>query len=231
MRGKLGVLRMPMPWHKARFIKGNDELVIFLHGLWRSHWAMDPLARRVAADGYSTLNLAYPSFKENLVEMVARVAAVVEQEQAKYSKVHFVTHSLGGVVVRNYLNNHAHGKCGRIVMLAPPLHGSRIVDWLQGSVLRGVLGPAGRFLSTRSMAAETEKVPSDVEAAVIMGNKVRIPLLHHLIQSESDGIIRVESGRVPGLKCFRVIEADHTLITLAPEVQDGVCQFLKCGKM
>jgi hypothetical protein len=74
-------------------------------------------------------------------------------------------------------------------------------------------------------------LPEDVEAAVIMGNKVRIPWLHHWIQSENDGIVRVESGYVPGLSQFKVIDADHTMIALHNEVHSGVCRFLDSGEL
>ena len=227
----LSLLRPPMPWHRATKCEGGEELVIFLHGLWRSHWAMEPLVEAAVAAGFSTLNVPYPSFKESLEEMVERVRRIVEEEQAGYSKIHFVTHSLGGVIVRRYLRQGAHAKCGRVVMVAPPLRGSRIIDWLADSPLRWVLGPAGEFLSTASMKLEGGVEAATVEVAVLMGDKVRIPLLHHVIGEKSDGIVRVAAGRASGIREFRVVHADHTLITSHPEVLAGACHFLKHGRL
>lgn len=218
-----------MPWHKPVKTEGSDELVIFMHGLWRSFRAMEPIVKEVSTAGFSTLNVPYPSYKENLEAMVKRVKELVEVEQESYRKIHFVTHSLGGVIVRDYLNTHGHTKCDRVVMLAPPLQGSRIVDWLQSNRMQFVLGPAGTFLSTEEMALCPDALPNNVETAVIMGNKVRIPLLHKIINEESDGIVRVGSGVAPGVKEFKVISADHTLITLHQDVLDGVPKFLSTG--
>lgn len=227
----LGVLRSPMPWHKPTKTEGGDELVILLHGLWRSYRAMDPIVQAVTQAGYSALNIPYPSFKDSLDEMVVRLHKTIEAEREHYSKIHFVTHSLGGVIVKNYLQNYEQSDTSRVVMLAPPLRGSRIVDWLQGIKLQFVLGPAGSFLSTDSMATEPDSLPLHIETAVIMGNRVRIPLLHRIIDDESDGIVRVESGKTEGIKEFKVISADHTLITLHQDVLDGVPRFLSTGNL
>jgi pimeloyl-ACP methyl ester carboxylesterase len=228
---KLSVLGTPMPWHKAERIEGNEELVICMHGLWRSYRAMGQIVRSVADAGYSTLNVPYPSFRESLDEMVERVDDLVTEERKRYRKIHFVTHSLGGVIVRNYLNTHAHSECERVVMVAPPLHGSKIVDWMQRSSLHKVLGPAGTFLSTEEMAQEKEELPEDVEVAVIMGNRIRIPMLHRIIDEECDGVVRVASGKAAGVKEFKVIPADHTMITVHEEVLDAVPRFLSTGRL
>ncbi|MGJ8673941.1 MAG: esterase/lipase family protein [Rubritalea sp.] len=222
-------MRSPMPWHKPIKIDGGDELVIFMHGLWRSYRSMGPVVQAVTKAGYSTLNIPYPSFKESLEELVGRLHKTVEQERGNYSKIHFVTHSLGGVIIRNYLNSYEHSESSRVVMLAPPLQGSRIVDWLQRARLNFVLGPAGTFLSTESMVREIASFPEHIEIGVIMGNRVRIPFLHRIIDDESDGIVRVETGMAEGLKEFKVIHADHTLITLHQDVLEDVPKFLRTG--
>lgn len=226
---QLGVLRPPMPWHRPKIRGAGDELVICIHGLWRSKWAMEPLAKSLARDGYSTYNLPYPSFKETLSEMSDRLATVIDTVGDQYRKVHLVTHSLGGVIARRYFSEHKPSNCGRVLMIAPPLKGSRIVDWLGESPLRKALGPAGDFLSTQMMEYESQRV--DVEAGVIMGDVTKIPFLHHVIGEESDGIVRVESGRVDGLKAFKVVHADHTFITSDPEVMSLASEFLKSGEL
>ncbi|MFD2159311.1 esterase/lipase family protein [Rubritalea tangerina] len=220
-----------MPWHKAELRGDGRELVICLHGLWRSKWAMEPIARQCIKSGFSCLNVPYPSFKESLGEMVERLDGIVRKEGAGYEKVHLVTHSLGGVIARRYLETCEHSRCEKVLMIAPPLHGSKIIDWLSGSPLRKVLGPAGEFLSTESMAHESGVIAHDVNAAVIMGDRVKIPLLHHVIDEESDGIVRVDAGRVGGLSDFKVVHADHTFITSHPDVLESVDCFLRRGKL
>lgn len=228
---QLGVLRMPMPWHKGVMRGDGDELVICLHGLWRSKWAMEPLAKQCVSSGFSCINLPYPSFRESLEQMVERLADLVAKESENYSKVHFVTHSLGGVIARRYLDERAHEKCARVLMIAPPLQGSRIVDWLTGSPLGKVLGPAGQFLASDVMANESRIISQDVESAVIMGDVVKIPLLHKVVGEQSDGIVRVDTGRIEGLDAFKIVHADHTMITCHPEVLESADRFLRTGEM
>jgi len=228
---QLGVLRLPMPWHKG-VVRGNgDELVICLHGLWRSKWAMEPLAKQCINSGFSCINLPYPSFRESLEEMVDRLANLIASESVNYSKVHLVTHSLGGVIARRYLDERAHEKCSRVLMIAPPLQGSKIVDWLSGSVLCKVLGPAGEFLCTEVMANECRMISQDVESAVIMGDVVKIPLLHKVIGEKNDGIVRVDAGRIEGLGAFKIVHADHTMITCHHEVLEAADRFLRTGRL
>ena len=222
---------MPMPWHKG-VIRGNgDELVVCLHGLWRSKWAMEPLAKQCVNSGFSCINLPYPSFRESLEEMVDRLDSLVEVESQNYSKIHIVTHSLGGVIARRYLDQVDHEKCARLLMIAPPLQGSRIVDWLSGSPLRKILGPAGEFLSSEVMAHESDIISQAVESAVIMGDVVKIPLLHKLLKPQSDGIVCVDSGKIEGLGAFKIVHADHTMITCHPEVLASADHFLRTGKL
>ena len=116
-------------------------------------------------------------------------------------------------------------------MIAPPLQGSMIVDWLGQSALRRVLGPAGEFLSTAQMAGECPTISQDVESAVIMGDRVKIPMLHHVIEGENDGIVRVQAGRIEGLDDFKIVHADHTFITSHPEVLVSADRFLRTGKL
>ena len=220
-----------MPWHRAEKRGDGDELVICMHGLWRSKWAMEPLAKQCLSSGFSCINLPYPSFRNTLEQMVERLELLIQKEAVNHSKVHLLTHSLGGVIARRYLDTSAHEKCSRVLMIAPPLQGSMIVDWLGQSALHRVLGPAGEFLSTAQMAGESSMISQAVESAVIMGNRVKIPMLHRLIDGENDGIVRVQAGKIEGLNDFMVVDADHTLITTHPEVLVSADRFLRTGKL
>ncbi|MEO1857137.1 MAG: alpha/beta fold hydrolase [Rubritalea sp.] len=220
-----------MPWHQAKTHGKGEELVICLHGLWRSLWAMDPLAKQCIHSGFSCINLPYPSFRNTLEQMVERLDLLIQQEAPKYSKIHLLTHSLGGVIARRYLDACGHDKCSKVLMIAPPLRGSMIVDWLGHSPLLRVLGPAGDFLSTANMGNECSVISQDVESAVIMGNKVKIPLFQHVIEGENDGIVRVEAGMIEGLDDFKIVHADHTFITSHPEVLVSTDRFLRTGKL
>ena len=69
----MGVLRMPMPWHQAVVRENDDDAVILLHGLWRSLWAMEPMAQFLHQNGYQSINVPYPSFRKPIDELAALI--------------------------------------------------------------------------------------------------------------------------------------------------------------
>ncbi len=235
---RIGVLSPPLPWDKSQVNEKNDqEVVIMLHGLWRSVRAMHPMAKHLSDHGYTTVNVPYSSFRHDLDKLVSMVIEEIRPYIEEGRTVHFVTHSLGGVVVKRLLEMLELSqieKIGRVVMLAPPHKGSEIVDWLRSSPLRsmkGVLGPAGEFLSSAQMARHSEEFPSGVEAAVIMGEKSAIPFFRKLLDASNDGIVSVEKGRLFGIKEFKVVHADHTFISSDPAVMQLTTRFIDHGTM
>jgi len=235
---RIGMLSPPLPWDKAQVNGDNDqEVVVMLHGLWRSVRAMHPMAQHLSNHGYTTVNVPYASFRYDLDELVDIVINEIQPWIEQGRSIHFVTHSLGGVLVRRLLEllevNQIE-KVGRVVMLAPPHKGSEIVDWLKSSrlsSLKGMLGPAGEFLSSARMAMQSVEFPAGVESAVIMGEKSAIPFFRKLLKSSNDGIVSVEKGRLLGIKEFKVVEADHTFISSELSVMKLTTDFIKHGTM
>ncbi len=171
---RLKVLAPPLPWDKPRVKEGKrSEVVVCLHGLWRSIWAMEPIANHLNEQGFTTVNLPYASFRYELEDIVESVRLLVKPWLDEGKKIHFVTHSLGGVILKHLVEKalleDERAKIGRVVMLAPPHQGSEIMDWISNSPVRYVLGPASGFLTSEKMMQHSQQFPEDIEAAIIMG--------------------------------------------------------------
>lgn len=211
LRDRLEMLVPPLPWDRPRR-DGEGPLVVLLHGLWRGWRAMEPLARRLRAEGFSTLNIPYPSTRLPVTELAARVERGLRLHSQEPARA-WITHSLGGIVAREILSRNPGVAPRRLIMLAPPNGGSEIVDWARRHpAIHFLLGPAGRSLGSDGLPARLPPPPPSVETAVIMGRRGSIPLFRKLLDPENDGIVSVPRGRLEGIRAFAVVDADHTFI-------------------
>jgi len=228
-RDRARMLIPPLPWDRPQWHDGGGPPVVLLHGLWRGWRAMDPLARALNREGFSTLNLSYPSARLPLADLVAHIRPQIE-EIAGDQPVHFITHSLGGIVVRALLADEVPWATGKIVMMAPPNNGSEIVDWTKAHpLLHRLLGPTGRALGSDGVPAGLPALPPEIATAVIMGKRPAVSVFQKLLDPENDGIVSAAKGRLDGLRGFTVIDADHTFMPMHPEAIRLTVQFLKTG--
>lgn len=191
---------------------------------------MEPLARALQQAGFSTLSIPYPSARLPVDILAERVRLEVEKVSGE-GPVHFITHSLGGILLRALLTGEVPWQTGRVVMLAPPNAGSEIIDWAaRHALLIRVIGPAGAALGSCGLPSQLPSLPDNVEAAVIMGNRSSLPIFRKLLSQENDGIVSAEKGRIDGLRGFSIIEADHTFIQMHPETIRLSLHFLKTGE-
>lgn len=223
------MLTPPFPWDRPKWRDVGGPTVVLLHGLWRGWRAMQPLARALENEGFSTLNIPYPSARLPIPRLVAHIREQVGKHVGD-QPVHFITHSLGGILIRSLLAEEVPWKTDKVIMLAPPNGGSEIVDWSKKLPLfHTVLGPAGRALASDGVPRDLPALPPEVKAAVIMGNRCSIPIFKKLLGEESDGIVSAAKGRIDGLYGFSVINADHTFIQMHPEAIRLSLEFLKTG--
>lgn len=229
-KDRLEMLTPPLPWDKTRKRNGNGPRVVLLHGLWRGWRAMEPLARELHHAGFSTLNIPYPSARLPMEALAERVRREIEN-LSDDKPLHFITHSLGAILLRMLYASEVSWETGRVIMLAPPNAGSEIVDWArQHPPLHRILGPAGSALGSSGLPQQLPGIPATIESAVIMGNRSSIPLFRKLLGNENDGIVSAKNGHLDGLKGFSVIPADHTFIQLHPETLRLAIPFLKTGE-
>jgi len=229
---RMEMLVPPLPWDRRPHQRAGGEggKVVLLHGLGRSWRAMNPLARKLRDAGFSTLNLPYPSLVKPLDWILDHVGTQVVRF-AEGEPVHFVTHSLGGILTRMLLAREHEWTAGRLVMMAPPSSGSEIIDWASKRMLfKPFLSPAARALASDVLPGHLPTLPQGQETLVIMGSRCSIPFFRHLLGPDNDGIVSVSRGRVEGASGFSVVDADHTFIQIHPDAVRQTIDFLKEGR-
>ncbi len=216
---------------EAADIQKKNEYVIFLHGIGRSRRSMRFIEKYIADRGYRTYNLNYPSTKKTIQEIAFKYIPSVIEKCKGADKIHFVVHSMGGIIMRHYLQDHSLPKGSRIVMLATPNHGSEITDFFRNFFLyKWIYGPAGKQLGTEPESLPNILKPvSDIDIGVITGNTSWDPL-SHLIPGQSDGKVSVESAKLKEMKDFLVVPFGHTFIMNHSIVMKQTLYFLEHGK-
>ena len=214
----------------AETVQTGDEVVVLLHGLARSARSMSKLQRRLEREGYTVVNVDYPSTQHPVEYLADDVLAEVIARCCRSATFHIVTHSMGGIVARYYLESQPPPNLGRVVMLSPPNQGSEIVDQLKDSwAFKLVNGPAGAQLGTGPDSLPLRLGPVTYELGVIAGNKSIDPLFSQWIPGPNDGKVAVERTRVEGMRDFLVLPHNHTFIMRQPDVMRQVVHFLRYG--
>lgn len=211
---------------------GDGPNVVLLHGLIRSGRSMTSIGEALSDAGYRVCNVSYPS-TDHSIEILAsdHVAPAVSRcFPDSRVPVDFVTHSMGGIIVRQLAATRAIPNLGRVVMLGPPNSGSELVDefgswWL----FRKINGPAGQELGTSSASTPRRLGPANFEVGIIAGDRSWNWLLSRYFPDRNDGKVSVASAALAGMKDFLVINANHTFIVRNSEAISQTLRFLKDG--
>lgn len=217
---------------KPPVVVPRPDRVILIHGLGRSPLSMIRLQWALERAGYQVTNLRYPSRRENVEQLAEDYLhqAVVSQNPGPSGKIHFVTHSLGGALVRQYLATHTVTNLGRVVMLAPPNHGSELADHLRKHWLgRLFLGPAGCEMGTGASDLPARMGPAWFPLGVIASDGPGMPWNCLVCQGPSDGVVTVQSAQLDGMADFLLVHGSHTFIIWRGDVLRQVLAFLEDG--
>jgi len=214
--------------------QNSGDYVVLMHGIGGFYYSMMPLAEELHRQGYSVININYPSTLHDIpaIADIYLDSVITTCYTDRSRKIHFVTHSMGGIVLRYYLQNHRSDiNLGRVVMLSPPNSGSEIADVLGSNDLAlAILGPAVKQLGTDANSITRSLGPVDFELGIITGNNPGLLPGLVMIAGENDGIVAVKNARVEGMNDFEVCDESHTLIMMSKKViSDTVC-FLREGK-
>ncbi len=216
---------------QARF----SDCVILLHGLGRTRFSFSKMEAALTHHGFRVINLNYPSTRKNIAQLSEETIqrGLEQSQQLQSRKIHFVTHSMGGILLREYLSRHTLDKIGHTVMLSPPNKGSEIVDKLKNNFFfKWVLGPAATELGTDKQSLPARLKPFQHTVGIITGNKSarHDRLFKDFFNGEHDGKVSVSSAKLKGMTDFLVLPTQHTFITSDEAVIKQTIHFIKQGQ-
>lgn len=206
----------PVPGHVSRAADADAasrDLVVLVHGMGRTPLSMAPLAHHLERAGYRVRNVGYNSYGPDVAAIGRHVARETREAMAEAptGRVHFVTHSLGGIVVRWVLAHERPERVGRVVMLAPPNQGAAIADRMTpffGWLLRPM-----RELRTGPESTVRRLPPSP-----------GVPVL--VIAGDDDGKVSPAEAHLDGAEAELVVDSGHTFIMMLPSVMRTVAAYL-----
>ena len=207
------------------------DCVVLLHGLARVSNSMGELESKLTQADFSVVNVNYSSRKHQIDFLSYEVVSsgIDECLEAKPEKIHFVTHSLGGILVRYFFEERNLTNIGRVVMLGPPNQGTELVDKLRNIPGFSFLGPTGLRLGTGADSVLRELGPVSYEVGVIAGTRNITPLGFFLLDGPNDSVVTVESTKVQGMSDHIILPVTHTFMMRNNKVIDHSINFLRFG--
>ena len=203
----------------------EQEAVIVVHGLWVSSWTMYLLAFRLGRCGYGASCFSYSSMRATLSQNALSLARTAAALEAK--RVHFVGHSLGGLVILQMLKQNTDSRIGRIVLMGAPCNGSYAARAVAKTAAgRWMLGPSA--LAHESYAS----IAGDYEIGSIAGNRGLGlgKLLIRGLPRPNDGVVTVEETHLKGIKDHIVMPISHSGMLFSSRTAQEACAFLKDGR-
>jgi pimeloyl-ACP methyl ester carboxylesterase len=207
----------------------QGEGVILVHGVCRSSHSMRKLQLRLRAEGFSAYRWDYASTRRKIERFVPDLASCVAG-LADHTRLHFVTHSMGGLVVRKLLADGVPENIGRVVMLGPPNQGSPLADLFRRNPLFWLIyGPAGQQLRAAPESFVHTLPPLPVPVGIIAAMRGKEQGFNPLFSGDDDTLVPVDNTHLPEESDWRSVRGVHTVMMNNPSAVDLVVRFLKTG--
>ena len=208
----------------------TGHAVIYLHGIGRTSRSMRPLLDAMPTDGFVHVPFEYPSTRVPLAQAADYLHSLIES-LTDVSKISFVVHSMGGLVVRRFLKDHSDPRLERLVMLGTPNSGAELADMLKRNLIfQTVYGPAGQELVTDPNGTIGSLPTPDFEFGIIAGGKGGERGFNPLLAGDDDGTVTVASARLAGASDYLHIPKLHSFLISDETAIAAVKCFLEHGR-
>jgi len=205
--------------------------VALLHGLWRTEGSMERMQHDLVEAGFTVRNIGYDSTEKTIEELAAEAVPRAVDACGSAPRIHFVTHSMGGILLRQYLAEHDIDRLGRVVMLGPPNQGSEVVDFYHDfPAFEWFAGPAGLELGTGEASIPRSLGPVHFDVGVIAGTQsINLILSGLVLPDADDGKVTVDATRVAGMNDHLEMPVTHVFMMRDPGVIEQVVYYLENG--
>lgn len=209
----------------------KDQSVVCLHGFMGSPWNMSFLKKNLKKDGWDVVNWGYPSrdkyIRQHADELVLELVNLSRKRPGK--PIHFVTHSMGSLVLLSALNHPDcpyEAKIGKIALIAPPLKGASWGRWLgKFSFARLIAkGFSGKELMEKPNFDELGNYPQSLDEILVIAGNLGV---NPFIKGRNDGMVAVEETDLPVPHKRVVLLRGHKTIIFSKKVCSLVCEFLR----
>lgn len=208
--------------HHRRQTDLSNEVVVTVHGLLAGSGSMRCLGKAASELGFSVANWSYPSMRGSIIQHAAGLSRLLSDlaQSDHVQRIHFVTHSMGGVIARaaiiqSRLESKWVGKCGRIVMLAPPNAGSRLTRI-----------PLGPFTSWFPQLRELSEAPDSFVQRLPAFRRMHVGV----IAAQHDFVVAPESTHLQGELEHAIVATSHQRVTRHPEAIEMAMEFVQSSR-
>lgn len=197
--------------YRVPVFSGTGDRVIMIHGLGASAAQFRPIEEALEEQGFDVIRCEYPStrygIRELSGELFSRIVNVLGEGD---QKIHFVTHSMGSLLLRVHLEENEFENLGRVVMIAPPNQGSEIIDYYRdNSFFARFSGPAVLEMGTSQDDLPRSLGPVDFSPVIIAGTRSGNRHYSRIIPGVDDGRVSVNSCAVEGMEKLIKVDSTH----------------------